>query len=83
MADTNELIANRYRIESLLGEGGMGAVWRALDTLPHDRPVAIKRIRTLAAGEDAVQRFEREVKTLAGLSHPHVVGVTDMGADDE
>ena len=49
----------------------------------HDWRVAVKRIRTLAGGEDAVRRFEREVRTLSGLNHPHIMGVTDMGTDDE
>jgi len=77
------MLAGRYRIERLLGEGGMGQVWLASDTALHDRPVAVKRILQQVADESALQRFEREIRALAALTHPHIVAVIDTGRDDE
>jgi len=77
-----DIVAGRYRIESLLGSGGMGQVWRAADTQLHNRPVAVKRVHAhLLATAEAVQRFDREVRALAALSHPYIVSVTDTGRD--
>ena len=79
-----ELIGGRYRLQALLGSGGMGHVWKGLDTQLHDRVVAIKRVyRKLLASAQGVERFEREVQALAGLNHPYIVGVIDSGQDDE
>ncbi|MEM0963430.1 MAG: protein kinase, partial [Bacteroidota bacterium] len=61
-----------YRIQSLLGQGGMGAVYRGVD-LMLDRPVAIKALRAdIAASPDHVERFRQEAKTLARLLDPHI-----------
>ncbi|WP_412070366.1 protein kinase domain-containing protein [Rubrivirga sp. IMCC43871] len=61
-----------YRIESLLGQGGMGAVYRGLD-LMLDRPVAIKALRAdIAASAGHVERFRQEARTLARLLDPHI-----------
>jgi len=81
--ESGELIAGRYRIEVLLGEGGMGQVWRAHDTSLWNRLVAVKRIRTVMTGEEVLARFEREIAALAKLNHPHIVGVLETGRDDE
>src|SRR5215813_13445478 len=64
-----------YRIVSKLGEGGMGAVYRATDT-KLNRDVAIK-VLPPAFAEDAarMQRFEREAQVLASLNHPNVAGI--------
>ena len=71
----------RYRIEALVGAGGLGLVFRALH-VALDRPVAVK---VLHAEVDAVPemraRFEREARVLASLAHPHIVHVTDYGVD--
>lgn len=67
-------LQGRYRITAQLGEGGMGAVYRAWD-LRLDRPVAIKA-NTLAQSGSA-QQFEREAKVLARLRHPHLPAVID------
>ena len=75
-------IANRYRIERPIGEGGMGMVFAAIDeTL--ERPVAIKVIKDhhLQRG-DGLARFQREAKTAASLSHPNIVTVHDFGVDE-
>ena len=71
-----------YRIESLLGRGGMGEVYLAYEE--HlDRHVAIKRIRTdLLDHRDALPRFRREARLAARLSHPHIVQVFNFLALD-
>ncbi len=73
------VIDDRYRIEELLGRGGLGAVYRATH-LRLGRPVAIKVVRGEHASDPAVaDRFEREATTLARLKHPNVVGIYDFG----
>lgn len=74
-----QTIAGRYRVDALLGEGGMGAVYRATQEAL-GREVAIKVIRPDVLGEhSAVQRFEREARIIAQLNDPHVVTVHDFG----
>jgi ligand-binding sensor domain-containing protein len=68
------ILENRYRIDALLGSGGMGAVYRAWDQRL-DRHMAIKE-NALATPESARQ-FEREAKMLARLRHPNLPGVSD------
>src|SRR5690349_12356439 len=61
-----------YRIVAQLGEGGMGAVYRATDT-KLGRDIAIKVIHPSVAGDpDRLMRFEREARTLASLNHPNI-----------
>ena len=68
-------------VAGLIGSGGMGEVYRARDTRL-GRDVAIKVLPTaLAADPDALARFEREMKTLASLSHPHIVAIHDVGRE--
>lgn len=69
-----QMLKNRYRIETLLGQGGMGAVYRAHDT-SLDIPVALKE--NLDTSPEAQKQFEREAKILANLSHPNLPRVTD------
>ena len=72
----------RYRIESLLGRGGMGEVYKAHDeTL--DRDVALKILRPeLTTDQEPVLRFKREAKILSSLNHPHIVHVYDVGESE-
>src|SRR5882757_7353205 len=64
-----------YRITSKLGEGGMGAVYRATDTKLH-RDVAIKVLPpAFAADADRMARFQREAQVLASLNHPHIAAI--------
>ena len=69
-----------YAVQSALGAGGMGEVYKATDTRL-DRTVAIKVLpEHVAADPDLKQRFEREAKTLAALSHPHICHIHDVGS---
>ncbi|MET1074180.1 MAG: serine/threonine-protein kinase, partial [Umezawaea sp.] len=72
-----ELLADRYELAGVIGVGGMAEVHRAWDTHLR-RPVAIK---LFAAGGDldSTRRFDNEVRILAGLSHPGLVSVYDVG----
>ena len=86
LADAGRVIAGRYRLESPVGRGAMGIVWRARDQLL-DRDVAVKEVQiadTLTADEreNAYQRTLREAKTAARLSHPGVVSVYDVASEE-
>ncbi|REE95775.1 serine/threonine-protein kinase [Thermomonospora umbrina] len=71
----------RYRLETVIGSGGMGEVWRAFD-LRLRRPVAVKVLPAgLAAAEEGVARFRREAETTATLQHPGITVVFDIGED--
>jgi eukaryotic-like serine/threonine-protein kinase len=74
-------LSGRYRLEARIGAGGMSTVYRALDeTL--QRQVAIKLMnREVATDSDQLERFRREARAVAQLSHPHIVGVIDAGED--
>jgi serine/threonine-protein kinase len=81
MSATGTLIGGRYRIEVQLGRGGMSTVYRAFDTVL-ERRVAIKLMhREIAADSDQLERFRREARSVAQLSHPHVVTVIDAGEE--
>jgi len=74
------VLGGRYRLDGLLGIGGMGQVYRARDTAL-ERDVAVK---LLAGPEtaDARQRFLREARAAAALNHPHIVAVHDLGEEE-
>ncbi|WP_299323873.1 protein kinase [Parasphingopyxis sp.] len=73
-----------YAIEGLIGEGGMGAVFRGRrDAGDFDHEVAIKLIRPGALTPALIERFERERQILAGLSHPHIARLYDGGTSDD
>jgi tetratricopeptide (TPR) repeat protein len=74
-----QLLAGRYHLGSLLGEGGMGQVWRARD-VALDREVAVK---VLAAPDvaEARERFLREARAAAALNHPNIVAIHDLGQE--
>jgi eukaryotic-like serine/threonine-protein kinase len=72
----------RYRLEARIGAGGMSTVYRALD-VTLERQVAVKLMnREVASDSDQLERFRREARAVAQLSHPHIVGVIDAGEDD-
>jgi serine/threonine protein kinase len=77
MVDTAPELFGPYRIEELLGRGGMGEVHRAYDT-EHDRHIALKRLPSFAEAEFQA-RFRREAKLVAALREPHVVPIHDHG----
>jgi serine/threonine protein kinase len=73
------VLDRRYRIESVLAEGGMGAVHSALD-VQTGRRVALKTVlRDLSHNRELKERFEREARALFALKHPNVVEVLDFG----
>ena len=72
----------QYRIVEKIGEGGMGVVWKAIDTTL-EREVAIKILpRNIAADPGRRARFEREAKAVAALSHPNILAVYDFNSVD-
>jgi serine/threonine protein kinase len=74
--DLPELLGGRYDLGEVLGEGGMGVVYRAWD-IQLQRYVAIKLLRQFAVGSSARARFGTEAKTLARLSHPGLITLLD------
>src|ERR1700751_5573776 len=82
MALTSGTKLGPYEIQSALGAGGMGEVYRAKDTRL-DRTVAVK-ILPAHLSNDPVrkQRFEREAKTISSLNHPHICALYDVGHQD-
>jgi serine/threonine-protein kinase len=76
---TGELIDGRYQLIRQVGNGGMASIYEALDTRL-DRKVAVKIMHPhLAQDEQFVERFIREAKAAASLSHPNIVAVQDQG----
>ncbi|MFK0255880.1 protein kinase [Streptomyces sp. NPDC090445] len=88
MTDDNRIIGERYRLASLLGQGGMGQVWTAYDQRL-DRRVAVKLLRPdKVAGPGSVadelrRRFVRECRVTAQVDHPGLVTVHDAGSDGD
>ncbi len=82
MPDTLEhlrtLLEPAYRVERILGSGGMATVYLAHD-LKHDRPVAIKVLRQELSIELGRERFLREIRIAASLNHPHILPLHDSG----
>ncbi|MGE5413748.1 MAG: serine/threonine-protein kinase, partial [Syntrophomonadaceae bacterium] len=76
-------IGKRYRVKSLLGMGGMGAVYLCHDK-DLDRDVALKLIRSdIAEDADMLERFKREIQLSSRVTHPNVLRVFDLGESDE
>jgi serine/threonine protein kinase len=77
------ILAGRYRIEELLGSGGMGAVYRA-EHVHMRKAVAVKVLhREMTAFPEVVARFEREAVAAGRIAHPHVVSASDFGQLDD
>ncbi len=74
-------LADRYKIESHVGEGGMATVYLAHD-LKHDRKVALKVLRPELAAVIGADRFLQEIKVTANLQHPHILPLFDSGEAD-
>lgn len=71
-----------YRIASILGEGGMGVVYRAVQEEPIRREVALKLVRRGLDSDSVLRRFQWERQSLARMHHPHIATVLDAGTDD-
>src|SRR6476620_4443004 len=71
-------LVDRYSVDKVIGRGGMATVYLAHD-LRHDRAVAIKVMSPELTTTIGAERFGREVKIAAKLSHPNVLGVFDSG----
>lgn len=83
MSADSALLGGRYRIDGLIGRGGMATVWRATDTVL-DREVAVKRLHARLHGDPELEeRFRREGRAVAGLSHPNLVRLLDQGGTDD
>ena len=76
-----DVLVGKYRLVSLLGEGGMGAVWRAR-SIALDIDVAIKVVRRDAATPDASERLLREARATASIGHPAIVRIFDFGVTE-
>jgi len=77
-----DVIAGRYELVELIGRGGMSSVWKAHDRLL-DRTVAIKILHEQYTQDgEYVERFRREARAVAQLSHPNIVTVIDRGEDE-
>src|SRR5512140_1058915 len=74
-------LADRYRVERELGQGGMATVYLAQDE-KHDRKVALKVLKPELAAVLGAERFVVEIKTTAALSHPHILPLFDSGTAD-
>jgi len=74
-------LARRYRLERELGLGGMASVYLAQD-LKHVRRVAVKVLHPELAAAIGLERFLREIQTIANLQHPHILGLIDSGDAD-
>jgi len=72
----------QYRLEEKIGQGGMGVVYRARHALLR-RPTAVKLLAPDQLGDESLERFAREVRLTAGLSHPNIVTVYDYGRTPE
>jgi serine/threonine protein kinase len=82
MALTSGTKLGPYEIQSPLGAGGMGEVYRAKDTRL-DRTVAIKVLNsTVVSSPELKQRFEREARIISRLNHPHICTLHDVGHQD-
>lgn len=79
---SDDVVAGRYRIHGILGRGGFGAVYAGTH-LGTAQPVAIKMLQADAADPEAAERFYREARLTAKLTHPNTVRVFDVGRDDD
>ncbi|MBX3275125.1 MAG: serine/threonine protein kinase [Sandaracinaceae bacterium] len=82
-ARLGRVLADRYRLDRILGRGGMGVVYAGVHTWT-ERPVAVKVLRADRVGSpELLARFFQEARTAATLRHPNVIDVLDMGEDED
>ncbi len=78
-----QVVNGKFRVEALVGQGGMGKVYRAKH-LTLDRPVVLKMLhRTYSTDPQVVQRFQREARAASRLNHPNSIAVLDFGAAED
>ncbi len=81
MIETGTLLSERYEIKERIGSGGMADVYRAVDTRLN-RLIAVKVLKSEFSNDKSfISRFKNEAKSAAGLSHPNIVSVYDVGDD--
>ena len=80
---TTSLIAGRYKLQNKIGEGGMGEVWRAKQSEPIKRYVALKLIKKGMDSKAVLSRFEQERQALAVMDHPNIARVFDGGITEQ
>ncbi|MBL8853635.1 MAG: protein kinase [Planctomycetaceae bacterium] len=80
---SSDLLADRYRLVEMLGSGGMGSVWRAVQHHPVQREVAIKLIKVGFNSPHALARFDLERQALALMNHPNIATIYDSGVSEE
>ncbi len=78
----DQLLADRYQLRTELGQGGMGVVYRAWDTLLQ-RHVAIKVVSPTLLGTEGRVRLLQEAQAAAALNHPNIVAIYDVAQDGE
>lgn len=78
MYQQNDLIANRYRVLTLLGEGGMGTVWQVFDTVQQSE-CALKVLSQALDSEEALLQFKQEFWFMTRLRHPNIIAVHEYG----
>jgi len=82
VVQVGQVLAGRYRVESLIGSGGMGLVLRVTE-LPGGRQLALKVLRSLGGEEeDRIRRFAREIEVLGRIDHPAVLRILDSGTSE-
>ncbi len=75
---TGDTINGRYRIDGVIGEGGMGVVYHAKDALHPDRTLALKTIQSSMITPERIRGFKSEFKIMADLRHPNIAAVYDF-----
>ena len=83
MSEVERVLAGRYHLLRLIGQGGMADVYLAEDQILK-RTVAVKILRSSLTGDPIyITRFHREASAAAALSHPNIVAIYDVGEEDE
>ena len=83
LTEIGSVLGGRYRLDGLLGQGGMATIYRARD-LQLNRDVAVKLLRPeYGRDPDFLARFRQEAQAVASLNHPNIVGVYDFGQDPD
>src|SRR5580698_3685821 len=80
-AGPGTVIAGRYRVDRLLGQGGMGSVWAATHLITH-KAVALKLLEE-PGRLSARRRFEREARAASAVAHPNIVAIHDVFETDQ